>query len=165
MAAVRNKNSKAERTLRRELHSRGMRYRIHGNDIVGRPDLLWRGRRIAVFVDGDMWHGNIDVWRARGLPTMEAMFPTRSEWWVAKVTRTQARDAYVNARLKSAGWTVIRLWESEILDDVRSAADRVVDCVRAAGNESTRVNPPALATGCPKRRLSELSAAIVCISE
>jgi DNA mismatch endonuclease (patch repair protein) len=136
MAAVRNKNSKAELALRRELHGRGVRYRIHAKDILGRPDLFWRGRRLAVFVDGDMWHGNPEAWRARGLSTMAAMFPSRSDWWVAKVTRTQARDADVNAQLERAGWTVIRLWESDILADVTFAADRVLLHVHAGPGRS-----------------------------
>src|ERR1700737_3098564 len=99
MATVRSKNSRAEIALRSELHRRGIRFRLHGRDVMGRPDLIWRRRRIAVFVDGDMWHGNIGTWKARGLSSMEEMFPNRTQWWVAKVRRTQARDAEVTAQL------------------------------------------------------------------
>ena len=131
MAAVRNKNSRAELALRRELHARGVRYRLHAKDVFGRPDLVLRKYRLAVFVDGDMWHGNPAAWTSRGLSSMEAMFPTRTEWWVAKVRRTQARDAEVNANLVRKGWTIIRLWESAILADVGAAADRVASSIRS----------------------------------
>jgi len=126
MAAVRNKNSKAELVLRRELHRRGVRYRLHARDVLGHPDLVWRGRRVAVFVDGDMWHGNLAAWRERGLATFEAMFPNRTDWWVAKIRRTQDRDAGVTAELTRHGWNVVRLWESDVTANPIRAADRVV---------------------------------------
>ena len=129
MAAVRNKNSKAELALRRELHARGVRYRLHAKDVFGRPDLVIRKYRLAVFVDGDMWHGNPAAWVARGLSSMEAMFPTHTDWWVVKVRRTQVRDAEVNSSLEREGWTVIRLWESGILADVGAAADKVTSSI------------------------------------
>jgi DNA mismatch endonuclease (patch repair protein) len=143
MAAVRSKNTTAELALRRELHRRGIRFRLHGGDVTGRPDLVWRGRRIAVFVDGDMWHGNSAAWKARGLSSLEGMFPNRTQWWVAKLRRTQARDAEVNAVLGREGWVVIRVWESEVLADVGAVADRVLSAfhrtdIRARGLDRNR---------------------------
>jgi DNA mismatch endonuclease (patch repair protein) len=126
MAAVRNKNSKAELALRRELHRRGIRYRLHARNVLGHPDLVWRGKRVAVFVDGDMWHGNPAAWKARGLATFEEMFPNRTDWWVAKIHRTRERDAAVTAELKRQGWSVVRLWESDVIANPIRAADRVV---------------------------------------
>src|SRR6516225_10318795 len=73
MAAGRNKDSKAELALRRELHARGMRYRLHARDVPGRPDLVIRSRRLTVFVDGDMWHGNEH--RRRGMTSIAELFP------------------------------------------------------------------------------------------
>ncbi len=131
MAAVRNKDSKAELALRRALHARGLRYRLHASDVLGRPDIVIRKYRLAVFVDGDMWHGNPAAWTARGLSTMEAMFPTRTGWWVAKIRQTQARDSVVNVSLADIGWTVVRLWESAILADVGAAADRVASSLHS----------------------------------
>lgn len=129
MAAVRNRDSKAELALRRELHRRGLRYRLHAPDILGRPDLVIRSRRIAIFIDGDFWHGN--AWRLRGLPNLAAMFPTRTAWWVAKIERNIQRDRAVNEQLGKAGWRVIRVWESEILADPVRAATRVLERVNA----------------------------------
>jgi DNA mismatch endonuclease (patch repair protein) len=124
MAAVRSKDSKAEIALRRALHARGLRYRLHARDVTGHPDLVIRSRRLAVFVDGDMWHGNEH--RRRGLANVADMFPTRTEWWVAKIERNIRRDQQVNAELTAQGWAVVRIWESDILRDPQQAADKVL---------------------------------------
>lgn len=128
MAAVRNKDSKAELTLRRALHARGLRYRLHAPDVIGRPDLVIRSRRLAVFVDGDMWHGN--EYKRRGLSCLADLFPTRTEWWVDKIERNMRRDQQVNEQLAAVGWTVVRIWESEVLEDPGRAADRVLEVLR-----------------------------------
>lgn len=109
--------------VRRELHRRGVRFRLHAKDVVGRPDIVWRGRRLAVFIDGDFWHGN--AWRLRGLRSLDEMFPTRREWWVAKIRRNEVRDEEVNRILAEHGWTVLRFWESDVLTDVETVADRI----------------------------------------
>lgn len=124
MAAVRSKDSKAELALRRALHARGLRYRLHARDVTGHPDLVIRSRRLAVFVDGDMWHGNEH--RRRGLANVADLFPTRTEWWVAKIERNIRRDQQVNAELTAQGWAVVRIWESDILRDPQQAADKVL---------------------------------------
>lgn len=123
MAAVRSKDSRAELALRRALHGRGLRYRLHAPDLPGRPDIVFRQRRVAVFVDGDFWHGN--AWRLRGLPNLEAQFPTRTEWWTAKIRRNIERDNEVSRALEDAGWRVVRAWESDVLADTSVVADRV----------------------------------------
>jgi DNA mismatch endonuclease (patch repair protein) len=130
MAAVRSKDSKAELALRRALHARGLRYRLHVRDIPGCPDLVIKSRRLAVFVDGDMWHGN-EHYR-RGLSSLADLFPTRTDWWVAKIERNMQRDREVNARLATAGWTVVRIWESDVLSDSERAADTVMQAIRGS---------------------------------
>lgn len=130
MAAVRNKNSRAELALRRHLHARGLRYRLHASDIIGCPDIIFRSRKVAVFVDGDYWHGN--AWRLRGLPSLDEMFPTNREFWVKKIERNMARDREVTAALTERGWTVVRIWESDVLANPTVAADRVEQAVRSA---------------------------------
>ena len=125
MAAVRSRDSKAELALRRALHRRGVRYRLHARDVLGRPDLVIRRHCLAVFCDGDMWHGNPEEWKRRGRSSLAGMFPSRTEWWVAKIERTMARDRDVTERLTRDGWRVVRLWESEVLADPDAAADRV----------------------------------------
>lgn len=129
MARVRSKDSKAELVLRRALHVRGFRYRLHGKDILGRPDIVNRSRRLAIFVDGDMWHGNEH--HRRGLASLAELFPSRTEWWVAKIEANMRRDHEVTTTLRERGWTVIRLWESDVLADPDAAAQRVLDASQA----------------------------------
>jgi DNA mismatch endonuclease, patch repair protein len=133
MASVKNKDSKAELALRRALHARGLRYRLHAPDIFGRPDLVIRSRRLAVFVDGDLWHGNEH--HRRGLDSIASLFPTRTEWWVAKIQRNMRRDREVNERLAQEGWTVVRIWASDVLTDPAHAADRVLATLEQESNK------------------------------
>ncbi|MBB6375146.1 DNA mismatch endonuclease (patch repair protein) [Pseudonocardia eucalypti] len=125
MSRVRHKDSKAELALRRALHAAGVRYRLHAPDVFGRPDLVIRSRRLAVFVDGDLWHGNPAEVRRRGRETLADLFPTRTDWWVAKIERTMARDREVTERLRAEGWTVVRLWEHDVLHDAPACARTV----------------------------------------
>lgn len=129
MAAVRNKDSKAELSLRRALHAAGLRYRLHAGNVLGRPDLVIRSRRLAVFVDGDMWHGNPEEVQRRGRKNLADLFPSRTEWWVAKIQRNMERDREVTETLQREGWIVIRLWEHDILADPDAAARKVLQAV------------------------------------
>lgn len=123
MSAVRNKNSRAELALRHALHAGGLRYRLHCKDLPGRPDIAVKKYKLAIFVDGDFWHGNAH--HVRGLSRLEDLFPSRTEWWVAKIQRTARRDAEVTKRLRAGGWTVVRIWESSVLGSPGDAAKRV----------------------------------------
>jgi DNA mismatch endonuclease (patch repair protein) len=129
MARVRNKDSRAELALRRALHAAGVRYRLHAPDVLGRPDLVIRSRRLAVFVDGDLWHGNPDEVRRRGRASLAELFPTRTEWWVAKIERTVERDREVTSALRAQGWTVLRLWEYDVLRDPGGCVRTVLDAL------------------------------------
>lgn len=113
--------------LRRELHRRGLRYRVDMRVVEGlrrRADLLFTGPKVAVFVDGCFWHrcpehGNIPK--------------SNTEWWKAKLERNVERDRDTDGRLTDAGWTVVRIWEHELRDDHESVADRVEALVRPSG--------------------------------
>jgi DNA mismatch endonuclease (patch repair protein) len=133
MSKVRSKDTKAELALRRVLHAHGVRYRVHARDLIGCPDLVNRSKRVAVFVDGDMWHGNPAEPFRRGRESFADLFPTRTEWWVAKIERNKARDAEVTAALTKAGYRVIRLWERVVLADPQAAAVPVLAALRGAG--------------------------------
>ncbi len=126
MSAVRGKDTKPELALRRALHARGARYRLHPKDVFGRPDIVVRSRRLAVFVDGDLWHGNPAEWQRRRRESLADLFPTRTEWWVDKITKTVERDREVDRRLAQLGWIVVRIWENDVLRDPEAAADRVL---------------------------------------
>lgn len=129
MSAVRNRDTGPELRLRHELHRRGLRYRLHPR-IFGRPDLVFPRAKVAVFVDGDLWHGN--TWRIRGAKSFESYLADRahSDFWREKITRNMTRDQEVNRQLDAAGWLVVRVWESDIKANVAGAADQVEVRVR-----------------------------------
>ncbi|MGY1653309.1 very short patch repair endonuclease [Geodermatophilus sp. SYSU D01119] len=143
MSKVRSKDSKAEKALRRVLHRHGLRYRLHARDLIGSPDLVNRSRKIAVFVDGDMWHGNPGEPARRGRVSFADLFPTRTEWWLEKIERNRARDQYVTASLESAGYRVIRLWERDVLSDPEAAAAEVIAAWRGGLPAAENSGPEA----------------------
>jgi DNA mismatch endonuclease, patch repair protein len=116
----RAKDTKAEMLLRRELWRRGLRYRLHAVDLPGKPDIVFRGARVAVFCDGDFWHG-------RNSPARLARLAggANAPYWVAKITANIERDRRNNRKLRLAGWKVVRLWETDIVRDIGRAASRV----------------------------------------
>lgn len=125
MAQVKNKDTKPEMMLRKVLHRMGVRYRLHRKDVFGKPDLAIAKYKLAVFVDGDLWHGNEH--RVRGLESIEALFPSNTSFWVEKIRANMARDSAVNDQLLSEGWVVLRLWASEICRDPIGAAQLVME--------------------------------------
>ena len=126
MAAVKSRDTKPEIALRRALHGRGLRFRVHPRDVPGQPDVVNRRRKIAVFIDGDFWHGNPATWERRGMASMDELFPPdKREFWTAKLRRNAERDREVSERLTADGWRVIRVWESEVRRDLEGAAVRV----------------------------------------
>ncbi len=130
MAAIKNKNSKAEILIRKALFARGFRYRIHYAKLFGRPDIVFVGARLAIFVDGDFWHGN--AWRLRGLSSFEDQFRFNShpEFWEAKIRHNMEHDREVTEHLTSLGWRVLRLWESDILHDVTACLSLIEAALR-----------------------------------
>lgn len=130
MSAVRGHDTKPELMLRSELHRRGLRFRKNDPRLVGRPDLTFAGPRVAVFVDGDFFHGH--SWRARGFESFDAQFDglSNAEFWRAKITRNVERDREVGRALRRDGWVVVRVRESDVLRDASRVADRVERRVR-----------------------------------
>jgi DNA mismatch endonuclease (patch repair protein) len=128
MGAVRSTGTRPEMALRRELHRRGLRYRV-STTVMGKPDLVFVGARVACFVDGDRWHGN--GWRVRGYDSFESEFDhANSLFWKNKITRNMQRDQDVTARLRIEGWVVFRAWASDVERDVPTVADELEAVVR-----------------------------------
>lgn len=126
MSAVRGRDTTPELLLRTALHARGVRYRLHASDVLGRPDLVNRRRRVAVFVDGDFWHGNPAGWQKRGFARMEDQFaPEKRAVWAPKLRRNMERDRTVTATLERDGWRVLRVWESEVRANPDAVAGRI----------------------------------------
>ena len=129
MAKVKSRGTRPELTLRQALTALGLRYRLGGLGLPGKPDILFTKAKVAVFVDGDFWHGN--QWKLRGHKSLEGQLGAVSnrDYWLAKIRRNMERDRRVSAQLKQAGWKVIRIWESSISKSPRKAAAKVAQAV------------------------------------
>lgn len=104
MAGIRDKDTQPELVIRRYLHSRGYRFRLHRRDLPGRPDLVLSRHRLVVFVHGCFWHRHAACFYA----TSPA---TRREFWQEKLNRNVERDEEQKRLLTSLGWRVLTIWE------------------------------------------------------
>lgn len=124
MARVRQKHTAPEWRVRRLLFSMGYRYRLHGSHLPGRPDILFAGRKKAIFVHGCFWHGH-DCSRGK-IPK------SNQEFWSAKIKRNRCRDRSVSSELRAAGWSVMTVWECMLRNEtlVRNELVRFLGPVR-----------------------------------
>ena len=124
MQAVKNKDSQIELLLRKELWSRGIRYRKNPTKIFGKPDIVFIGKKIAVFCDSEFWHGY--NWEER-----KKDFKSHQEFWIPKIERNIERDKEVNVKLESEGWIVLRFWGNEIKKNTAQCADIIEKAVHS----------------------------------
>jgi DNA mismatch endonuclease, patch repair protein len=128
MSRVRTRDTAPELALRRALWAAGIRgWRLHAKDLPGRPDLVFRHARIAVFVDGAFWHGHPDYYHGQS-----------GVFWDAKIARNRARDDEVNRELGELGWGVLRFWDLEVekaAEDCASRVQRALEDRRPVANE------------------------------
>ncbi|MBM7324153.1 DNA mismatch endonuclease Vsr [Agrobacterium sp. S2] len=117
MSRVKSKDTTPEMIVRRLAHNLGYRYRLHGANLPGKPDLVFACRRKVIFVHGCYWHGH-DCRRGARTPS------TRQEYWLPKLARNKERDARNVSSLEQDGWSVLIVWECEISDRV-ALADRL----------------------------------------
>jgi DNA mismatch endonuclease (patch repair protein) len=115
MSRIRGTDTGVEVALRGRLHRLGYRFRKHVRDLPGTPDLVFVAKRIAVFIDGDFWHG----WR---FPRWVSKLQPR---WSDKIATNRARDRSNHRKLRARGWTVIRVWEHEIERDLDACVSKV----------------------------------------
>ena len=123
MQAIKNKDSEIEILLRKELWKRGIRYRKNVKDILGHPDLAFKGKKIAVFCDSEFWHGY--DWEHN-----KESIKTRREFWIPKIERNMKRDIEVTENLEADGWIVLRFWGKEIKNNVSDCADKIGKAMR-----------------------------------
>lgn len=116
MARIRSRDTQPELLLRRELWRRGVRgYRLDVRGLPGRPDLSWRARRVAVFVDGAFWHGHPSAFTEG----------KSGSYWDAKIKRNMERDRAADAALLEMGWSVLRFWDFDVRRELQACADAV----------------------------------------
>lgn len=135
MSRIRGKDTKPERLLAEGLASLGLDFTRHQGDLPGRPDVVFRGLRLAVFVDGDFWHG----WR---FPLWQHKLDPK---WRDKIAATRKRDARNFRRLRKDGWQVIRLWEHQIERALGRCVEKVAQAVERLRAQAgpAAVTPPA----------------------
>ncbi|WP_374309932.1 very short patch repair endonuclease [Methylocella sp.] len=119
MAGIRGKDTRPEILIRRGIHARGFRFRLHARTLPGRPDLVFPGRRAAIFVHGCFWHGHdchLFRWPA-----------SRIEFWRQKIEGNRNRDGKAVADLLATGWRVMTVWECALKGRERRSSELVLD--------------------------------------
>ncbi|MXZ30135.1 MAG: very short patch repair endonuclease [Acidimicrobiia bacterium] len=125
MVANRSRDTKPELRVRSAVHRRGLRYRVAARPIQDLPrtaDMVFRPAKVAVFIDGCFWHG---------CPEHYTQPRTNADYWSAKIARNKGRDSETDQRLRDAGWTVLRYWEHEPVQEV---VEDIVTTVNASRN-------------------------------
>ena len=117
MRRIKSSGTKPELALRKEMYRRGLRYRVDYAKAPGRPDIAMVGRKLAIFVDGEFWHGK---------KLSEERLSEMSEYWQLKIRRNVERDRRVNEELRKAGWSVIRVTDRAVQSDLGA----VIECIQ-----------------------------------
>ena len=128
MRSNKSKDTKPEIMLRQELWRRGLRYRKNYKYLSGKPDIVFLGAKIAVFVDGRMWHGY--DWEHQ-----KNDFKSNRDYWIPKIEDNRERDFKVMQDLIELDWLVLRFWDFEVKQDVSACADKIE---RAYKNRANR---------------------------
>ena len=116
MSRIRSKGTTPERLIFSELRKLGIRYSKHIK-VFGTPDIAFKAEKLAVFIDGDFWHGY--NWKVLGQKP-------KSDFWRKKISRNIKRDTAVDKQLHSIGWKTMRIWEHEVLKDPAPSAKRIM---------------------------------------
>ena len=121
MSRIKSKDTGPETKVRSELHRRGFRFRKHLKELPGKPDIVFTKAKVAVFIDGDFWHGyRFSTWEHKV-----------SDFWKTKISQNRERDAKNHRRLREMGWTVIRLWQHDIEQDFENSIKSIVSALKA----------------------------------
>ena len=121
MRAIRGKHTKPEFMVRSMLHRAGFRYRLHPTDLPGKPDLVIRKYKLAIFVQGCFWHWHgCDFFR---IPK------TRTDWWVEKLSQNRNRDERTLSVLLSMGWHVLWIWECYLKKHKNAGTDGILETI------------------------------------
>lgn len=122
MSRIKSKDTSIEVALRKALWQGGIRYRKNYTKLPGTPDIAITKHRIAVFCDGDFWHG-------KDWETKKPKFKTNRAYWIEKIERNMSRDSETDKSLAWQGWTVIRFWGSDIEKDVAGCVEDIKNVI------------------------------------
>lgn len=124
MQSNKSTGTKPELVLAKAMWALGLRYRKNSRSIFGKPDFSFKKYKVAVFVDGEFWHGK--DWEQR-----KAEIKGNREFWIAKIERNIRRDMEVTGRLKAEGWTVLRFWSNDVVKNAGCHAEKVKEIIQA----------------------------------
>lgn len=109
--------------LRKELWARGLCYQKNSKKVFGKPDIVFIGKKVAVFCDSEFWHGY--DWDNK-----KKEFKSNQDFWIPKIERNMARDKEVTVTLENSGWTVLRFWGKDIKKNLQACADEIEGTVK-----------------------------------
>ena len=118
MQAIKATGTRIEVSLARSLFAKGYRYRKNDKTVFGKPDLTFKKHKLAIFIDGEFWHGK--DWEIR-----KNNLKSNCEYWLSKIERNINRDKEVNEKLLSEGWRVLRFWGNEIKKDLNNCITKI----------------------------------------
>ena len=119
MSKIRGKDTKPELMLRQELWHLGYRYRLNIRKLPGSPDIVFKKHRLAIFVDGEFWHGK--DWESR-----KGKIKSNTQFWHQKIERNMERDKEAKAKLEAAGWQVLRFWSEDVKNELERCVAEIV---------------------------------------
>ncbi|NMH86974.1 very short patch repair endonuclease [Flavivirga algicola] len=119
MSKIRGKNTKPEMRFRKALWKEGVRYRVNSKQLPGQPDISIKKYKLAIFIDGEYWHGY--NWDER-----KGKLKTNRDFWIPKIERNMQRDREVNAQLRDMGYTIFRFWAHEIKNNLKTCINDVM---------------------------------------
>lgn len=134
MSRIRGKNTKPEILVRKGLHARGFRFRLHNKNLPGSPDIVLPKYGVAIMINGCFWHGHKGCKYA-------TKPKSNVEFWEAKIARNRHRDEVTNAHLEALGWHVITVWECELRGKsiLASRLDALAEEIREAGAAKSKL--------------------------
>ncbi|HFB8137806.1 TPA: very short patch repair endonuclease [Neisseria gonorrhoeae] len=123
MQSNKSTGTKPELVLAKAMWALGLRYRKNSGSIFGKPDFSFKKYKVAVFVDGEFWHGK--DWEQK-----KTVIKGNREFWIAKIERNIQRDIEVTGRLKAEGWTVLRFWSNDVVKNTTCCAEKVKEIIQ-----------------------------------
>lgn len=147
MAGIQGKNTKPEILIRKALHARGFRFRLHVKDLPGKPDLVLPKYRALIFIHGCFWHGH--ACKYFKVPQ------TRPEFWLEKIGGNQRRDSQQEETLKAMGWRVLVIWECAVRSMKKEKSSLLIDLVGSwlkNGSKSFQIEEKMLSPVCSSAR-------------
>jgi DNA mismatch endonuclease (patch repair protein) len=132
MSHIRSSDTKPEVFFRKALWKWGIRYRKNVKKLFGKPDIAIKKYRLAIFIDGDFWHGN--DWKERHFSSQEKLLISYSDFWQKTIRRNSERDKVVNEHYKNNGWTILRFWATDIKKDLRGCIIKTIETINRLKN-------------------------------